>query len=65
MWSVLTRDYNKGADKNGLLKRAIYKTKPGSIIVFHDSEKAEENLFYLLPKFLNHFTRKGYSFELI
>ena len=63
MWSVLTRDYNKGADKNGLLKRAIFKTKLGSIIVFHDSEKAEENLFYLLPKFLDHYARKGYSFE--
>jgi len=65
MWSVLTRDYNKRADKNGLLKRAIHKTRPGSIIVFHDSEKAEDNLLYLLPKFLDHYTRKGYSFELL
>lgn len=65
MWSVLTRDYNKSADKNGLLKRAIHKTRPGSIIVFHDSEKAEGNLFYLLPKFLDHYTREGYSFELL
>ena len=65
MWSVLTRDYNKSADKNGLLERAIHKTRPGSIIVFHDSEKAEDNLLYLLPKFLDHYTRKGYSFELI
>ena len=65
MWSVLTRDYNKRADKNGLLERAIHKTRPGSIIVFHDSKKAEENLFYLLPKFLDHFTGKGYSFELL
>ena len=65
MWSVLTGDYNKNADKNTLLKRAIHKTRPGSIIVFHDSEKAEDNLFYLLPKFLGHYTGKGYSFELI
>ena len=65
MWSVLSRDYNKNADKNRLLKRAIRKTRPGSIIVFHDSDKAKDNLFYLLPKFLDHFTREGYSFELI
>ncbi len=65
MWSVLTRDYNKSADKNELLERAIRKTRSGSIIVFHDSKKAEENLFCLLPKFLDHFTGKGYSFELL
>ena len=65
MWSVLTKDYNTSADKNGLLERAVHKTRPGSIIVFHDSEKAEDNLLYLLPKFLDHYTRKGYSFELI
>lgn len=65
MWSVLTKDYNKTGNKDRLLKRAIRKTRSGSIIVFHDSEKAEENLFYLLPKFLDHFTGKGYSFELI
>jgi len=65
MWSVLTKDYNKTGNKDRLLKRAIRKTRSGSIIVFHDSEKAEENLFYLLPNFLDHFTGKGYSFELI
>ena len=65
MWSVLTKDYNKTSNKDRLLKRAISKTRSGSIIVFHDNEKAEENLFYLLPKFLDHFTGKGYSFELI
>jgi len=65
MWSVLTRDYKKTDHKNGLLDRAIRKTRPGSIIVFHDSEKAEDNLFYLLPKFLDHYAHKGYSFELL
>jgi len=65
MWSVLTKDYYKTGHKNRLLKRAIRKTRSGSIIVFHDSKKAEENLFYLLPKFLDHFTGKGYLFELL
>ncbi|RLD45446.1 MAG: polysaccharide deacetylase family protein, partial [Bacteroidetes bacterium] len=37
----------------------------GSIIVFHDSEKAAENMLYMLPEFLAHFSEKGYAFNVI
>ena len=37
----------------------------GSIIVFHDSIKVSEKLYYTLPKILQELTRKGYTFKAI
>ncbi len=65
MWTVLTKDYKTTSKKEKLLKRVISKTKPGSIIVFHDSKKAADNLLYLLPEYLKHFKKKGYSFDVL
>jgi len=39
------------------------RTKPGSIIVFHDSEKAEKNLKALLPEYLQFLKNEGYKME--
>ncbi len=65
MWDVLTRDYRENSNWKKLLHKALTKTKPGSIIVFHDSEKAAENMLYMLPEFLAHFSGKGYVFNAI
>jgi peptidoglycan/xylan/chitin deacetylase (PgdA/CDA1 family) len=65
MWSVLTKDYQAKSDKKKLLNSAIKKTNPGSIIVFHDSEKAADMLLYLLPKYLDYFSQRDYSFKLL
>ncbi len=63
MWSVLTRDYDKDYEKERCLKNAIKKTENGAIVLFHDSEKAWKNLSYVLPRYLEYFSEKGYSFE--
>ncbi|NME68397.1 polysaccharide deacetylase family protein [Flammeovirga aprica] len=63
MWHVLTRDYNKNYKKEKCLKAAIENAENGSIIVFHDSIKAEKNLKYVLPRFLEYFSNKGYEFH--
>jgi len=65
MWSVLTKDYQQNSNREKLLQNAIRKTEPGSIIVFHDSEKAAENMLFLLPRFLEYFSGKGYVFKVI
>ncbi len=65
MWSVLTYDYSKKVSKEQCLKNSIVKTKPGSIVVFHDSLKSENNLFYALPMFLKYFTDKGFVFSVL
>ncbi len=63
MWDVLTHDYSKGISGANCFQGAIKATRPGSIIVFHDSLKAEKNLRFVLPKFLEHFTSQGFVFK--
>ncbi|MES2732704.1 MAG: polysaccharide deacetylase family protein [Bacteroidota bacterium] len=63
MWDVLTGDFDAKLLPTDCLKKAIQHTRKGSIIIFHDSLKAEKNLRYALPRYLEHFTRLGYRFE--
>ena len=63
MWSILTRDFDSRITPAQCLEIALKNAKPGSIIVFHDSLKAWDRLEYALPRFLDHFTEKGYTFS--
>lgn len=63
MWDVLSIDYNKNLQSEKCLKNSVAATRPGSIIVFHDSYKAEKNLTYALPRFIEHFLTQGFSFS--
>lgn len=65
MWSVLTYDFNSNISKEQCLKNSIVNTKAGSIVVFHDSIKSEDNLLYALPLFLKHFSGEGFNFRVI
>jgi peptidoglycan-N-acetylglucosamine deacetylase len=63
MWSVLSRDYDKTVGRRNCLSKSIRYTRPGSIIVFHDNVKAQRNLRYVLPFYLEHFASLGFKFE--
>ncbi|MFC7775225.1 polysaccharide deacetylase family protein [Flavobacterium sp. GCM10027622] len=65
MWDVLTADFDTTITPEKCLENAIQKVEPGSIIVFHDSIKARNNLEYALPKAIRFLKEKGYVFELI
>jgi peptidoglycan/xylan/chitin deacetylase (PgdA/CDA1 family) len=65
MWSVLIKDYDGTFNEVQCLENAIKKTRNGSIVLFHDSLKAQKNLRYVLPKYLEYFSKKGYKFEII
>jgi len=65
MWSLLCGDFDKKISNEKCLDVLLKKTQNGSIVVLHDSSKTEEKLFYVLPKFLEHFTKLGYSFQSI
>jgi len=62
MWDVLSADFDKRITKERSLQFVILRSLPGSIVVFHDSEKAFEKLLYALPKVLHHFSEKGFKF---
>lgn len=63
MWDVLTNDYAQSLQPEDCLRGSLAATRPGSIVVFHDSLKAEKNTRYVLPRFLDHFGAQGYSFN--
>ncbi len=65
MWDVLTQDYVVSIKPEKCLKGSIHATRSGSIVIFHDSVKASRNLTYTLPRYLDHFSKEGYSFELL
>ena len=65
MWDVVTRDYSQYMTPDLVFDNVKNYTRDGSIIVFHDSLKAEKNLKSALPRAIEWLQQQGYSFELI
>jgi len=65
MWDLISYDYDDKIDINQALKQLIRNSKPGSIVVFHDSSKAWKQLKQMLPKYMHALSNQGYSFESI
>ncbi|MEP2772541.1 MAG: polysaccharide deacetylase family protein [Fulvivirga sp.] len=63
MWDVLSGDFLPTISPEKCLSKSISSTKPGSIIIFHDNIKAEKNVRYALPRYIEHFKNQGYSFQ--
>lgn len=62
-WSVISYDWDKTLNPDDCFKNVIRNTDDGSIIVFHDSEKAVNNMIPTLKKVLKYYSDKGFSFE--
>jgi len=62
-WDVITRDYDKDISKERVLKIVQRYARNGSIIVFHDSLKAEQNMRYAMPKAIEFLLKEGYQFK--
>ncbi|MDB4162051.1 polysaccharide deacetylase family protein [Bacteroidia bacterium] len=65
MWDVLSKDYLPRLNRKRALARIKRQTRPGSIIVFHDSEKAEANLKAILPAYLEFLKDEGYHMKVL
>ena len=65
MWTVLSGDFDKSISKERCLENVLFYTEKGSIVVFHDSEKAQEKMRFALPQVLKYFSEKGYRFSSI
>ncbi len=64
-WDVLTEDYNKERSGADCIRNVLENIRPGSVIVFHDSLKAEERLKAALPVILKEIPGMGYKFRLL
>ena len=65
MWDVLSGDFDQNLNKEECADNVISKAGPGSIVVFHDSLKAQRNMKYALHATLEHYSGLGYTFSAI
>jgi peptidoglycan/xylan/chitin deacetylase (PgdA/CDA1 family) len=63
MWDILSKDYDATLPPEKILRNVLRNIKPGSIIVFHDSEKAKKNVLAVLPELLQKLKLQGYTLE--
>lgn len=65
MYDLVTRDYSKKLSPEKVLENVKRYARNGSIIVFHDSLKAERNLRGALPQAIEWLKKQGYEFRAI
>jgi peptidoglycan/xylan/chitin deacetylase (PgdA/CDA1 family) len=63
MWDVLSGDFSQDLSPETVLHKTIKYTDSGSIVLFHDSIKANAKMSYSLPRFLEHFSSQGFQFS--
>jgi peptidoglycan/xylan/chitin deacetylase (PgdA/CDA1 family) len=63
MWSVLSADFDPAITPQKCWRNVQQSAGNGSVIVFHDSEKAMEKMAYALDRALAYFTAQGFVFE--
>lgn len=63
MWDVLSADFDNEITPEECFQNVIQHAGQGSIIVFHDSLKAQVNLRFALPRVLEHYSKLGYTFN--
>lgn len=62
-WTVISYDWDKSLTPDDCFNNVIKNAGDGSIIVFHDSEKAVDNMIPALTKVLEYYTERGFAFE--
>ena len=65
LWDVLSGDFDTTISPEKCLKNVVKNVRNGSVIVFHDSLKAETNLKYALPRAIRYMKDEGYAFGLL
>ena len=65
MYDLVTRDYSRKLTGERVLANVRRYARNGSIIVFHDSLKAERNMKYALPRAIEWLQTQGYKFDKI
>lgn len=63
MWDVVTRDYSPRLSPQQVLANVKRYTRNGSILVFHDSLKAERNMRWAMPRAIEWLLQEGYRFK--
>jgi len=65
MWDLITYDYNRKLSKKSILRNIKHYSRSGSIIVFHDSIKAKDNMLAVLPMAIEYWNSQGYTYGVL
>ena len=65
MWDVISCDYDPNLTPDQCLSNVTDFVQNGSIITFHDSIKAKNNVLKVLPEAIAFLKKEGYSFRKI
>ncbi len=65
MWDVLSGDFDPNISGEECVQNVLKSVTNGSIVVFHDSEKAFQRLEYALPIVLKNLQSQGYGFKML
>jgi peptidoglycan/xylan/chitin deacetylase (PgdA/CDA1 family) len=63
MWTVLSGDFDKNISPEKCLDNVLKNIKPGSIILFHDSQKAWDRMSYALPHVLEYCQKQNWKMK--
>lgn len=60
MWDVLSADFDLKNSPEDCLDQLLINTRPGAIVVFHDSERAASRMLPILKPYLEWLLEEGY-----
>lgn len=63
LWDLVTYDWDSAVSPYSICSHIRSNVQNGSIIVFHDSEKAWKNISKALPEILQFFDQEGWKME--
>ncbi|NUY81577.1 polysaccharide deacetylase family protein [Flavobacterium sp. MAH-1] len=63
MWDVLSADFDQSITPEKCLENVLKNIRPGSIVIFHDSQKALRNMSFALPETLKYLKENGFTCE--
>jgi hypothetical protein len=61
MWDVLSADFDRDITPQQCLDNVLQHMQPGTIVIFHDSEKAWDRMSYALPLVLQHCKQQNWQ----
>lgn len=65
MWEVISCDFDGRVTAAQVYRNVVEQSRPGAVIVFHDSLKAAPRMLAVLPMVLEHFQKQQYRFRVI
>ena len=64
-WTVIAYDWDHALSPEDVYQNVVRNSGDGAIVTFHDSIKSYSNMISALPRVLEYFSKKGFTFKRI